>query len=178
MPARLIIFAGPPCAGKSSIAAELAARRGLPHLQMDATRCRILPAAPHTREDRAVAYRAMHFAAELLLTAGAGVILDAPYGHPEDRRDVARAAAASGAAAFLVECAVPPETAVARFSLRGPDPVRRDLTAERVRELARTFPYTRLGLFLDTAALDPAACVRRVEEWLDTAHPTDLRCWT
>ncbi len=177
MPPRLIVFAGPPCAGKTSLAAELAARRGLPHLQMDTTRSRILPGSAHTREDRAVAYRAMHFAAELLLSSGAGVILDAPYGHPEDRREVAQLAALTRAAAFLVECAVPPEIAVERFHLRGPDPVRRDLTAERVHQLASSFPYARLGLFLDTAALDAAACLRRVEAWLDTAQPTNLDCW-
>ena len=63
----LIVFAGPPCAGKSTLAAEVARRRDLPVLSMDATRRRILPAAAHTRADRQVAYRAMHLAAELLL---------------------------------------------------------------------------------------------------------------
>ena len=177
MPARLIVFAGPPCAGKSTVAAEVAARRGLPHLQMDGTRRRILPDAAHTRADREVAYRAMHFAAELLLTAGTGVILDAPYGHPEDRCEVAAIAARTGAAALLVECAVPPAIAVARFAARGPDPVRLDLTAERVDAMVREFRYSRLGLLLDTATLDPIACARRVEEWLERDETSDLGGW-
>ena len=39
-----------------------------------------MPDAAHTRADRAVAYRAMHLAAELLAGAGVSVILDAPAG--------------------------------------------------------------------------------------------------
>ncbi len=91
----LIVFAGPPCSGKSTLAAELARRRGLPHLSMDATRQRILPGT-HTAADRRAAYRAMHWATELLAHAGASVILDAPYRLPEDREELARLAAVAG----------------------------------------------------------------------------------
>jgi len=103
----LIVFAGPPCAGKSTLAAELARRRNLPVLSMDATRRRILPAAATPAPTAKVAYRAMHLAAELLLAAGASAILDAPYGHQEDREELARIAA--DADLRLIECRVSPE---------------------------------------------------------------------
>lgn len=141
----------------------MARRRSLPHLSMDATRARILPRARHTRSDREAAYRAMHFAAELLLGAGAGAILDAPYGHPEDRAELERIA---GAKLKLIECRVAPETAAARFRERGPDAVRKDLTEALVRRLAREYPYTRAGLLLDTGKLSPAACLARIDAWL------------
>jgi len=158
---QLIAIAGPACSGKSTLAAELGRRLHLPHLEMDAVRRRLLPDAAHTRADRRVAYRAMHWAAELLLAAGAGVILDAPYGHAEDREELARVEATSGVAAQVIECRVSPAVAVARFRERGADAVRLDLTEELVERLVREHPYTGSGLLLDTDALTPSDCATR-----------------
>lgn len=133
---------------------------------MDAVRRRLLPEAAHTRADRRVAYRAMHWAAELLLGAGDGVILDANYGHAEDREELARVAASSGVAAKVIECRVSPAVAIARFRQRGADAVRLDLTEELVERLVREHSYTGSGLLLDTEALTPSACVLRAESWL------------
>jgi predicted kinase len=117
---------------------------------MDRTRALLIPDSPHDRRDRRIAYRAIHWAAELLLRCGQGVILDAPYGHEEERREVDEMAARIPARLRLIECSVSPETAVERFRMRGPDPIRRDLNEERVRELVRAYNYRRTGLLLDT----------------------------
>jgi predicted kinase len=150
-----IVIAGPPCAGKSTVAAEAARRLGIPHLSMDATRQRILPGAPHTRADRQVAYRAMLMAAELLHGAGAGVILDAPYGHEEDR------IALAWLSPFWVECKVSPAEAVRRRRQRGFDPQRPDLTEDVVRRSAEEYRYT-AELVLDTEAMNVEECVAAV----------------
>ena len=160
----LIVFAGPACTGKSTLAAAIASRRGWPHLSMDATRQRLMPNALHTREDRAIAYRAMLFAAELLLAAGAGAVLDAPYGHAEDRADLARI---DPGKRKLIECRVSEQIAVARIRARGiPDATRPDLTEERVARLNREYRYTGEGLTLDTGALSVAECLARIEAYL------------
>ena len=101
----------------------------------------------------------MHFAAELLLAAGASVVLDGPYQHPEDWEDLARVGPYR-----LIECRVSPETAAARLLARGwHDPNRPDLTAEKVMRLARQYPYQGTGLLLDTDATSAAQCLAEIE---------------
>jgi len=106
---------------------------------MDATRQRLLPEAAHTRADRKVAYRGMHFAAELLLAAGAGAVLDAPYDQPENRAELARIA---GSECKLIECHVTPGVAAARLRERGLD----DPGAARSHRRASPPPGPRLSL--------------------------------
>jgi predicted kinase len=152
----VIVIAGPPCSGKSTIAAAISRRLKVPHLSMDATRQRLLPGAAHTRADREVAYRAMQMAAELLHHAGASVILDAPYRHREDREALAHLAP------LWIECRVSPHTAVSRLEARGFDPERPDLTAEIVRESAAAYRYDTGVLVLDTETLSIEKCVGAV----------------
>jgi adenylate kinase family enzyme len=147
-----IAFTGPPCAGKSTLAAEVARRLGLPHLSMDATRQRLLPDAAHTRADREVAYRAMEWAAEML----PDVVLDAPYGHDEDYAGLVRLGA------VVIECRVSPETAVRRFRERGPDAVRKDLTEDVVRRMVEEYHYRGGALVIDTERVSAAESVDRV----------------
>jgi predicted kinase len=155
----VIAFTGPPCAGKSTLAGEVARRLQIPHLSMDATRRRLLPDAAHTRADRAIAYRAMEWAAELLPS----VILDAPYGHEEDRTGLERLHA------LVVECRVTPETAVRRFHARGPDSIRLDLTEEVVRRVVAEYHYRGGALLLDTDRFTEAECLAATLSYLSSA---------
>ena len=166
MTATLIVLAGPPCSGKSTAARELAQRLDAPHLSMDATRRRILPGAAHTRADREVAYRAMHYAAELLLQSGRRVILDAPYGHPEDRDEVQAIVEAAKGRLALVEFRITPEVASRRFLARGPDPECPDLTEDVVAQAAREYRYSGQGLHIDADQLAGPETVARIVEFI------------
>jgi len=139
---------------------------------MDLTRQRLLPGASHTRADRAVAYRAMLFAAELLLAAGSGAVLDAPYGHAEHRAELARVAKGRWK---LIECRVSERVAVELLRARGiPDPARPDLTAERVVRLNREYPYTGDGLLLDTDQCPIEECLAKIECYLGKGPRHDV----
>jgi len=162
----IIVFSGPACSGKSTVACLLSERIGAVHLEMDAVRERLLPGAAHTRADREVALRAMLWAAELLIRHGVSVILDAQYRREEDRQAVRELGERLGCRVRLVEWAVSEAEAVRRFQSRLPDPVRKDLTEDAVREGARSFPYSYEGLFVDTTGLPLEQAVEIVEHYL------------
>ncbi len=168
MPGRVIVLAGPACSGKSTLASAVAQRLGCPHLEMDATRARLLPEAAHTREDRRVAYRAMAWAAGLLAVAQ-DVVLDAPYGHTEDRRDIEEI----GRPFFLIECRIDAAEAGQRFVSRDRG-FRLDLTRGAVEEMATAYPYSGCGLTLDTGAMPVAECLDRIARYIESGTPQRL----
>ncbi len=176
--ARLVVLSGPACSGKTTLGERLARQAGAPHLQMDATRVRLMPDSSHARQDRRIAYRAMALAAELLLERGQSVILDAQYGRLEDRREVEEMAARVAAPLYLVECRIAPLVAVRRFEERGPDAVRLDLTVERVLEDARAFPYSGRGLPLDTAAGSVEESLAAIAGYLESGLPLRAGEWS
>jgi predicted kinase len=163
----LTVFAGPACSGKTTLAGILAVERNWPHLAMDATRVRLMPDSGHTRGDRAIAYRAMHLAAELLLTHGVHTILDAPYGHRSDREEIAELAGRAKASMLLVECAVTPEAAAERHRARAGGHPGLDLTPGRVVEIVRGYRFSRLGLMLDTSRQSLHECMARLRDYLE-----------
>lgn len=144
---------------------------------MDSTRARLIPESAHLRSDRRIAYRAMHFAAEILLEQGGGIILDAPYGHLEDRSDLAEVARKTGRLPYLVQCKVSLATALERFRTR-PQENRLDLTAERVASLVLSFPYYPGGLVVDTDREPLDRCLQRVEGYAGCGTPVDADAWS
>jgi predicted kinase len=163
---RLVVFAGPPASGKSTLGGRLAQHRNLVHLEMDRIRAYVLPDSPHTREDRVIAYRAMHLMAETLLELGHGVILNAGYSHAEDQSVVREIAKRTQTRLFWIECVVRAEVALQRCRGRFGKHPGLDLNDERVIDLVTHFPYTGAGLLVDsTEPLD--SCLDRIEGYLD-----------
>jgi len=145
-------------------------------LEMDYFRQRLLPDAAHTRQDRMVAYRAMHLAAELLLARSIGVILNAGYSHACDRREVEQIAERTSTPLYLVEFQISPEAAIERSRRRRAQHPGLDLTDERVRTLVLEFPYFRGGLLVDGQA--PAdETLARIQNYLCSGTPLAPGLW-
>ncbi len=164
---QLIVFSGPPASGKSLIGGMLARRLGIAHFEMDRIRVALMPDSAHTRQDRIVAYRAMHAAAIAVLDSGSSVIVNAGYSHTGERKEIRRIASGHDAQLVLIECAVPVEIAVERCRDRAATHPGLDLTGERVRELVDGFPYTHAGLLLDST-LPADRLLDLVEDYLES----------
>jgi len=162
---RLIVISGPPCSGKSTLGEALSRVESIPHFEMDQVRVRLLPEGPHTRATRRVAYRAMHMLAEALLRRDQSVIVNACYGHREDREEIEAVARTTGASLYLIECRVTAETAIARAAARSGRHPGTDLTPVRVRELVDSFPFTSAGLTVDSET-EVEACLEQVKRHL------------
>src|SRR5438128_3289934 len=133
----LIVFAGPPLSGKTTLATRVSLDLQCPYLEMNAARLAILPDSKQSAADRDIAYRAVLYTAGKLLGAGSQRVIltatDGPAVHREGIRDVVRR---YSAALFVVTCLVAPDEAVMRFRQRPRGHAALDLTEDKARKLA------------------------------------------
>lgn len=118
--------------GKTTLADQLSAASGWPHVSSDLTR-KQLASTPSTERARPEnyssefterTYREMGKSARRVLEQGGGVIVDATF-HRRDERDAFRAGLGDPATPMLfVECRAPAETLTARVVTRASEPDR------------------------------------------------------
>jgi predicted kinase len=177
MTAKMVIFAGPALAGKTTLAREFARRRAYVFLSGDDVRKRLFSLPEQTEERRDASYNAMHFAAGLVASLGHDVVIEATYIRTSRRQALASVIRECGATPFLVECSINVETALERLEHRGPEHPGIDLIEARVRELVHTYSFSNLGVFIRTESLSVKQCVDIVEREFDR-RALDLRLWT
>jgi predicted kinase len=160
---QLVIFAGPPCTGKSAVGRAL----GHAHLEMDSARVRLLPESTHSREDRAIAYRAVIWTASHLLRYTDIVICNGGYGHEEDRAGYRAVAREAGASLYLVEFTAPLAVLIERNRKRRDHHPGLDLDDARVTEIVENYPWSRTGLLVDSTR-PVTECAKEVRRYLQT----------
>ena len=171
-------MSGPPCSGKSTLAAAVQDRLGGASLDVDRIRLELIPASEQSEADRNAAYAAMHAdARRLLLGRVSPVILSATYIRFEQRRRLAATVAGLQLAALVVQCAVDPATAAARFEMRPAGHAAVDLTAAAVRAAAATYPFTPGEALVLETTTNVAASVERVAARLEAGATTSLTAW-
>jgi len=166
---RLVVFGGPPCGGKSTVA------RLLPyaHLEMDAIRQRLMPDSSHTRADRAVAYRAVLWAAELLIPQAGIVLVDGGFGRAEDRAACRETARRAEAELRVVEFQIPLEVAIWRNRDRRAAHPGLDLDDERVTELVRNYPWSQAALSV-LGTDDPKVLAAAIRSYVEEASASSV----
>ena len=121
-----LVVTGPPASGKSTLAAALSRRSGLPVLSSDVVRKEVLglatataaPGSAYIAEERSAVYAQLGGQARQALLAG-GVIVDATFGEaPLREAFLATVGPDEAARVRVVECRAPPAVLAARAQAR------------------------------------------------------------
>ena len=122
-PQWIIIVTGPPCGGKSRLAAMLARRLGLPLLTKDAIKERLFDTLGWGGAERSDAYNRASVAllldmARLLLSTGRPFLLESNLRSDRDGAPYAALLSEAGTQAIQIHCSAAPEVLIERFQRR------------------------------------------------------------
>lgn len=169
---KIVVFCGPPLSGKSTLAALYACEAGVPVLEMDSIRLRILPESQQSKADRNISYRCMHYTTERLILCGVReVALVATYGPWEHRRDLIEMAARCGAKLYVIQCSVEAESAADRFAARPLGHAAVDLNPQRVRDLVAGYPFSDAAPTINTTDVSAAVALSVLLRHLNSGEP-------
>jgi predicted kinase len=134
-----VVLAGPPCSGKSTAGAWLAAALPGIHLQVDAILTAIIPGSDRCLQDRRLAYEVGARATKPVLDRGLSAILDCTYSRREYREQVVNSVPAE-VPLVVIEFLVSVDVALARFENRQAHHAI-DLTPAIVTDKVSAYPY-------------------------------------
>lgn len=179
----VLLVAGPPASGKSTLAAALAERLELPVVSSDLVRKSLAglapqqraPAAAYSAASTAATYRELSARAAAALGSAPGVIVDATARTRELRRELLGSIAAT-VPALLILCEAPPEELRRRA-------LAREQIADHVSDATAAIALELAGSFEQPGELDPADICRvrtdagpetvlgEIAGWLDNRLP-------
>lgn len=161
---RLVVVAGLPGTGKSTIASALGASNRWPVTHSDLVRKELLGVAPdrsavdafgdeaYSPATTALTYAAMLERATQELSMGRSVVLDATWHDPHQRTQVEAVARDTQAELVVLECVAPLDVAASRLGGRH-DAVGSDATVDVAAAMARRITPWDRALLLDTSTL-------------------------
>lgn len=164
--AGVLVLAGPPCAGKSSVgrAFAQASREREVYLEVDALFSMLLPRSGRSRQDRMVAYDAAHALARTLVMHQHTAILECTYARREQRASLLEAlSTVPSCTVRVVEFVISPDEAAQRFRQRREAT---DLDETSLRERVENYPYWDGAHRVDScSADDPHTLADQIVTW-------------
>lgn len=192
-PLSVVVFCGPPCAGKSHVLEQFKnstfAHQRFPgelwaH-EMDQIRLEQFPGELNDWPKRNAAYRILHFEASKQLLAGRSVAVTATYIPQHARTELAAIVQRFQAKLHVIQCVCSPEEAVRRFNSRNAQSASRphagsDLQVAKVKSGAESYQRFEGAMTLDTTPPIPAhEVLARVCSYLskdEPVHPIEWAC--
>lgn len=163
----VLVLAGPPCAGKSSVGRVLASHSSNArtiYLEIDSLFSLLLPRSDRNREDRMLAYDAAHALARALVESGRIAVLECTYARQDQRASLMKALAHLPAAPlWVIEFSISSDDAVQRFRQRT---AATDLDEASLRERVENFPYSDQALQLVSSDGASDQLAHQITAWL------------
>ena len=172
----VLVCAGPPLSGKSTVAKAFAVKKHWAHIEVDSVLSLFMPSSDRCLEHRKLGYRAAHKLAGVLLEFGQNVVIDCTYSRVFYRQDLVSAVNQVDGSLYLAEFRVDRERALSRFENRRGHPAV-DLTRDRVSDLAVAYPYSNTGLSIDLSVIATEEAIENISHLISAANPLDSRLW-
>ena len=173
---QVLVCAGPPLSGKSTVAKAFAIKKHWAYIEVDSILSLLIPNSNRCLEHRELGYRAAHKLVGLLLEFGQNVIIDCTYSRLFYRQDLVTAVNQVKGSLYLVEFHVDRATALLRFKNRQGHPAV-DLTENRVSDLVVAYPYSNAGLSIDLSVTNVEEAIGNMSHFISASIPLDSRLW-
>jgi len=172
----VLVCAGPPLSGKSTVAKAFAIKKHWTYMEVDSILSLLIPSSNRCLEHRKLGYRATHRLVGVLLEFGRNVIVDCTYSRIFYRQDLVSVVNRAKGSLYLAEFYVDRENALSRFESRRGHPAI-DLTEDRVSDLVAAYPYSNTGLSIDLSVINVEEAIDNISHFISASNPLDGRLW-
>ena len=165
---KMVLLAGLPGAGKSTLARAIRARTPISVLESDAARKLLVARPRYSPSEHGLVFAALHSAARYILLSGGSVVADATNLVEGDRRGFYRVARQAAAPVLTVWVEAPEDVIRQRFSESRRDPYRlSDATIEVFEQMKGNMQLPSGRFMLVDTSIDTQSAVAQILEFLN-----------